>query len=102
MTLKSPIRGIVLRYLFLLVPEGLFNQLKIEAKTENFPNSVSSRRGREQLKINFTTATLFKVSSNLYVTVLCVFSAVNHLLFSFFRLFFIIFAALKLKDIRIP
>ena len=79
--------------------------LRIEDKTENFPNSVASRRGREQLKIHFMTATLFKVSSKYVVsssnTVFCFFPAVNHLLFSFFFACFTFFSALKLKDIRI-
>ena len=84
----------------------IWNYLKTEDEIEIFSNGVASCRakGRENLKIYFTTATLFKVSSNYVVsssiTVLCFFPAVNHLLFSFFA-FFLFFSALKLKEIKI-
>ena len=72
-------------------------------KTESYPNSMASRKSREQLKINFTTATLFKVSSNyvrreFYYHIVLFCSLCKS---SFLLVFLTFFSALKLKDVRI-
>ena len=73
-------------------------QIKIKDKTENFPNSLASRRGREQLKINFTTASLFKDSSNYVesasITVPLFFSRCKSFFFNFFFRLFYLFSQL--------